>query len=114
MRLFNAVLAGAALALAPMMAAGPAMAQDNGPLGQVQRFLNGNNNNNNNERNAYEQGRLDQQRQEQARRERWRQEHAQNNSRYQQPRGTYETGPGYREGYNGYNGYNQGYDTYRR
>lgn len=114
MKLFSAVLAGAALAAAPMMAAGPAAAQDNGPLGQVQRFFNGNSNNNN-KGNAYEQGRMDQQRQEEARREQRRQEHAQNNGRYQEPRGNYQTGPRYREGYNGYNqGGNDTYDSNRR
>jgi hypothetical protein len=111
MRLFGAILASAALAVAPVLAAAPALAQDNGPLGQVQKFLNGNNNNNNSS-DAYQQGRADQQREEQARRDRWRQQHAEtsgnyrsdrSSDRYQDPRGAYDPGPRYSQGYSGYN-----------
>jgi hypothetical protein len=111
MRLFGAILTSAALAVAPVVAA-PALAQDNGPLGQVQRFLNGNNNNNNSADQAYQQGRADQQRAEQERRDRRHEQQAENNGRYrsdrysdryQDPRGAYDSGPRYSQGYSGYN-----------
>ncbi len=96
MRLFGAVLMGAALASAPVLVAGPALAQGNDVLGQVQRFFNGPSNDNGyqNNQDAYQRGRLDEQRrQEEAQRERWREQHAQSYDRYPEQRGYYSPGP---------------------
>ena len=89
MKLLGIALAGATLALSPVLVAAPALAQ-NDVLGQVQRFFNGPNN----DQNAYEQGRLDQQRREEAQREEWRREHA--NNYYPDQR---RYGPQYSENY---------------
>lgn len=85
MRLLMFASAAATLALAPVLATTPAHAQNSDVLGQVQRFLGGNNNSNDSQ-NAYEQGRRDQRREEQARRDRWRAEHGQADGRYGQNR----------------------------
>lgn len=87
MKLFGAILTGAALAVVPALVAVPAHAQD--VLGQVQRFFGppsdeGHNNN----QDAYQRGRLDEQRRLQAQQqERWREQHAENHDRYPDQRG---------------------------
>lgn len=105
MRLLILASSAAALALAPILATTPAQAQNSDVLGQVQRFLGGNNNSND-AQNAYEQGRRDQRREEQARRDRWRAEHGQNYGQYGQNRGyDYQRSRNYdSDAYN--NGYN--------
>ena len=98
----------AALAITPILAVTPAQAESSDVLGQVQRFLGGNNNSND-AQNAYEQGRRDQRREEQARRDRWRAEHAQNYDRYGQNRGyDYQHSRNYDSG-----AYNGGYSNNR-
>lgn len=101
MRLLMLASTAAAVALAPVLVTTPAHAQNSDVLGQVQRFLGGNNNSTD-ARNAYEQGRQDQRRQEQARRDHWRAEHEQ----YGQNRGhDYQHSRNYdSDAYN--NGYN--------
>lgn len=118
MRLVHTAILGASIAL-PVAISGaivPAHAQQNGLLGQAQRFLNGNQDQN---QNAYEQGREDQMRQDQTRREQWRQEHPSGENQYNQgygaPRyGQYSSPPpaygnGYNNGYRNDYGYNNDY-----
>jgi Ni/Co efflux regulator RcnB len=113
MRLIHTVILGASIAL-PVAISGtiPAHAQQNGLLGQAQRFLNGNQDQN---QNAYEQGREDQMRQDQARREQWRQEHPSGENQYNQGYGAQRYGqynpppPAYNNGYNNNYGYNNDY-----
>jgi Ni/Co efflux regulator RcnB len=116
MRLIHTVILGASIAL-PVAISGtivPAHAQQNGLLGQAQRFLNGNQDHNQNQ-NAYEQGREDQMRQDQARREQWRQEHPSGENQYNQGYGAQRYGqynpppPAYNNGYNNNYGYNNDY-----
>lgn len=99
----------AALVIAPMLAVTPAHAENSDVLGQVQRFLGGNNNSTD-AQNAYEQGRRDQSRAEQARRDRRRAERERSYDRYGQNRSddyqhsrNYDSGA-YNNGYN-YNRY---------
>ena len=123
MRLFHTAILGALIAL-PVAISGtivPAHAQQNGVLGQAQRFLNGNQNQ---DQNAYEQGRRDQMQQEQARRQQWSAEHGygdnQDNPRYGSSRygqspppaygNRYDNGYGNNYSHNNSGDYNNGYD----
>jgi hypothetical protein len=121
MRLFHTAMLGATIAL-PVAISGtivPVHAQQNGLLGQAQRFLNGNQNQDQNaqDQNAYEQGRQDQMRQDQARREQWREEHPSSDNQYNQRYEAPQYGqnrpppPAYDNGYGNNYGYNNGYDN---
>ncbi|MBV8455862.1 MAG: hypothetical protein JO122_04515, partial [Acetobacteraceae bacterium] len=90
MRLVHMAILGASIALPVAIsgASAPAHAQQNGLLGQAQRFLNGNQNQDQNQdQNAYEQGREDQMQQDQARREQWREAHPYSENQYNQGNG---------------------------
>jgi hypothetical protein len=106
MRLYHAAILAASIAL-PVAISGttvPAHAQ-NGALGQVQRFLNGNQQQN---QNAYEQGREDQRRRDQAQRAEHPDAQGQYDPRYGQDQRPPPSGYGNRQD-NGY-GSNYGYN----